>query len=800
VHGFLAEPDPDPRAARLKQKATLTERAGLPPQGDLFVGRETELEAVSGLLSDARLVTLTGPPGIGKTRLAVACAAAYAERTECAAVFVDLAQVRDPKQVLIELAGALGIELGGGTDTVGQLTMAAASEYRLVLLDNFEHLLAAAADVGQVLASCPRLVFLATSRERLHLSAEQEFPVPPLAMPARGDAANLDSLAVNPSVALLVDRARRTNPAFALTAANAALLAGACIRLEGLPLAIELAAARLKVFTPGELVFRLGSRMDVLASSTQDVPVRQRALRNAIEWSYELLNPQERALFRRLSVFVGSWTLADAEGVCSSAAEDILPVVESLLDKSLVRRMPADEQATEFSMLESLREYAAEQLDSHGESEEMRSRHAAYYAALAVQFEASIAHPAERTLMRLIRRYAGDLRAALDYCLAAGHQDQALSLVGALGWYHHTFGDIGHGHELVTNVLSSAAKQRGSSREDGDGSTGALAGALIVAGILASGSAQPDRAHDLLTRALEDSEYRGDVRRAAIASAFLGHVARARGEWNESAAWHRRAATGFERLGIAASVAWSQHDLGLLARDRGDLPGAVALFRASLREFRDLGYPWAAAWSAWGLGTALSAQGAVDEARPLIGEALRIYRELEDPRGVAQCLEALASIAAELAQYQTAARLVGAATTHRGRFAAPAPDVEQEGILALERTLAQSLGPETAERLRQAGRAMPPDEAAELGLAVATGSAPSEPPREKQVPLTRRERQVAALVSSGRTNRQIGRMLGISEKTAEVHLQHVMAKLEARSRAEVAAWAVTHQLSAVPEG
>jgi DNA-binding NarL/FixJ family response regulator len=225
----------------------------------------------------------------------------------------------------------------------------------------------------------------------------------------------------------------------------------------------------------------------------------------------------------------------------------------------------------------------------------------------------------------------------------------------------------------------------------------------------------------------------------------------------------------------------------------------VTLLRASLREFRDLGYPWATAWSAWGLGTALSAQSQVDEARPLFGEALQIYRELDDPRGVAQCLESLAEIANELAQYQTAARLIGAAESHRARVAVPRPDAEQERISAVEQTLARSLGPDAAERLRQAGRALPAAQAAELGLAVALGSAPADPERARAVPLTRRERQVAALVASGRTNRQIGRVLGISEKTAEVHLQHVMAKLEARSRAEVAAWAVTHQLS-VPTG
>jgi predicted ATPase len=215
----------------------------------------------------ARLVTLTGPPGIGKTRLAVACAVAYSELTGRAAVFLDLASVQDPGLVVAELAQAVGIEPRSGLDLIGQLA-AAGSEHQLVVLDNCEHLLAAAADVGRVLAACPRLLMLATSRERLRLSAEQEFLVPPLALPAPAEVADLATLAANASVALLVDRARRTNPGFILTAANAALLASACARLEGLPLAIELAAARLKVLTPAELLLRLGRRMEVLTGST----------------------------------------------------------------------------------------------------------------------------------------------------------------------------------------------------------------------------------------------------------------------------------------------------------------------------------------------------------------------------------------------------------------------------------------------------------------------------------------------------------------------------------------------------
>ncbi|HLN70794.1 MAG TPA: LuxR C-terminal-related transcriptional regulator [Streptosporangiaceae bacterium] len=773
-------------------------RGVLPSPADLFVGRDSELEAVSRMFAhpQTRLVTLTGPPGIGKTRLAVACASAHAERSGCAPVFVDLAPVRDPALVMVELAQAVGVELRGGTDLTGQLAAALGHMEQLMVLDNCEHLLAAAPDVGRVLAACPRLRVLATSRERLRLSAEQEFPVPPLAMPAPADVADLSSLAANPSVALLLDRARRTNPGFDLTPANALLLARACVRLEGLPLAIELAAARLKVLTPGELVFRLSSRMEVLASSTRDVPARQRALRSAIAWSYDLLDPGERALFRRLSVFAGGWTLADAGSVCTVDGGDMLAMVESLLDKSLIRRLPGDEETAEFSMLESLREYAAEQLASHAEAEETRARHAEHYAGLAAQFEASLGLSEEKTWLLRVGRHHADLRAALDYCLGAGRDGWALWLATALGWYHYTHGDLDHGQALVDAVLLQTADSYDLAAMSDDAAAGGQTGVLIAAGVLAFATGEMGRAQDLLRSALERSEGRGNARRAAFACAFLGHVARAGGEWDASADWHRRAEARFREEGSMQGVAWARHDLGLLARDHGDLEGAAELLRASLRDFRQLDYPWAVAWSAWGLGTTLSAQGRLEEACPLLAEALRIYTEVNDPRGVAQCLEALAHVASERAHYENAARLIGAAAALRERLAARQPEAEQARSSAVEQVLSRALGPQDADMLIHAGRTMPAQQAADLALAVALGTAPGDSDRSHQVPLTPRERQVAALVASGRTNRQIGRVLGISEKTAEVHLHHVMSKLDARSRAEVAAWAATHHLSA----
>ena len=435
-------------------------------------------------------------------------------------------------------------------------------------------------------------------------------------------------------MALLLDRARRTNPGFDLTSANARLLASACVQLEGLPLAIELAAARLKVLTPGELVSRLGSRMEVLAGSARDVPARQRALRSAIAWSYDLLDSGERALFRRLSVFAGGWTLADAASVCGLSAGEVLPAVESLLEKSLIRRLPGDEETAEFSMLESLREFAAEQLASHAETEETRAGHARHYAALAAQFEAAIGLQEERAWVLRAGRHHADLRAALDYCLGAGQDAWALSLAAAIGWYHYTRGDLGHGQALVHAVLPLA---------DGQGRARqvtammpqrvALDGVLIVGGILAWATGETARAQDLLLRALERSEGRDDMRRAAIACAFLGHVARARGEWDASADWHQRAEATFRKGGNTQGVAWARHDLGLLARDRGDLDGAAVLLRASLRDFRELDYAWAVAWSAWGLGTTLTAPGSAGGSVPAAGGGAADLHRRQRPQG-----------------------------------------------------------------------------------------------------------------------------------------------------------------------
>ena len=482
--------------------------------------------------------------------------------------------------------------------------------------------------------------------------------------------------------------------------------------------------------------------------------------------------------------------------MCGLSAGEVLPAVESLLEKSLIRRLPGDEETAEFSMLESLREFAAEQLASHAETEETRAGHARHYAALAAQFEAAIGLPEERAWVLRAGRHHADLRAALEYCLGAGRisgrfrwpprsagttTPVATSFMARRWWTRSSPWPPARTSRPVTAMMPQRAAWTACS--SWAGFWPGRQGKQPVPRICCSGHLSAAKGVTICATRRSPALF-SDMLPAPAASGM------------RRPSWHQRAEANFRKGGNTQGVAWARHDLGLLARDRGDLDNAAVLLRASLRDFRELDYAWAVAWSAWGLGTTLTVQGRLEEACSLLAEALRIYIRVNDPRGVAQCQEALAYVASEQAHFESAARLIGAAAALRARVAARPPDAEQARNSAVEQVLVRALGPQDADRLIHAGRTMPAQQAMDLAMAVASGAAPGDPERPQQIPLTPRERQVAALVASGRTNRQIGRVLGISEKTAEVHLHHVMSKLDVRSRAEVAAWAVAQHLSA----
>jgi non-specific serine/threonine protein kinase len=729
------------------------------PAGRL-VGRDAELTLLAELLPDpaVRLTTLTGPPGVGKTRLALAAAAALAEQFADGAVFVDLTTVRDPDLVPAQIAAALG---RGDPEL-------------LLVLDNLEHVLPAAAPLGELLADRPRLTVLSTSRERLHLRAEREVPVPPLALPGPAEVADPERLAVNPAVALLLEQVRGFAPGFSVTAANREALAEICARLDGLPLALELAAPRLRLFDPAELLFRIRHRVGSLASDARDVPDRHRTLHAALKWSHDLLGAQERAMFRQLSVFVGGWTLDAAEHVCT--VDDVVPTTASLVDKSLIRRAAGRGGVARFTMLESLREFAGEQLERAGETAATRARHARYFTALGGRIEARVGTADEWAAIEEVGLDVGNLREAHGHLLASGRAAEALPLASGLGWYCYTRGQLGEGQFVLERTVAAAAGAPKASDE-------ALVSALVMAGAIAWARGDVERAEKWLVEGLRANERVGSVRLRAIGTAFLGHVARVRGRAAEAVARHEEAGRLHEQLANVPGIAWSRYDLGLLARQRREPDRAAALLCEALRAFRDLDYAWAIACTCWALGTVQQARGRLDEAAALIGEALARFEEGDDLRGVAQCLEAAADIACAHGAAASAAPLLGAATTLRARLAAPLP-VEEQGIRgAVELRLRHALGVRAADDAANAGRAMSTTAALALAREVLSGPRPAA-----LGPLTRREQEVALLVRHGRTNRQIGRQLGISEKTAEVHVHNIIRKLGASSRVQIAAW------------
>ena len=762
-----------------------------------LVGRAAELAALVETVSAAgtRLVTVTGPPGVGKTRLALAAAQELGGRFPGETAWVDLAPVRAARLVLAEIARAVGVDRAPGEAPVARIAQAVSGRDVLVVLDNCEHLLAAVPEIGSLLRSCPRLHVIATSRERLQLAAEREFVLATLPMPSDVEVGDLARLRVNPAVALLLERA----PAHVtLTARSARALADVCVRLDGLPLAIELAAARLRVFTPSELAFRLDHRMSVLTGGARDGPHRHRDLRGAISWSHDLLPEAERVVFRRLSVFVGDWTVAAAEAVCDDA--NVIDAVESLLDKSLIRRVAADQGGARFSMLVSLREYAAEELDRHGETAATVARHRRFFADASRRWESTIGTDDETAAWAQIGLVRGDLLAASSNRPdesagrgpdTSGGPDETLWLAAGVGWYWYTRGSLADAAPLIDTVRMAAARE--------DASADARAAALVAAGVVALGLGDLDAAEENLRQAGVVSAERDDQRRLAMVSAFRGHVARERGQPAQAAERYANARSIYQRAENARGTAWAAHDLGILADELNRPAEAESLLREALTAFRALGYAWAVAVSAAALASVLLRSGSAEEAEQLLSEAIALHVEVDDRRGIAQCLELVADVARLRGATATAAQLLGAALAQRDFAAARPTEAEQARVGRLANALARTLGQVAAEDGQRRGRAL------SLPAALALASAATENTANQTTAggdrslggpavLTPRQVQVAALVAAGNTNRQIGRALGISEKTTEIHLRNIMDRLRTPSRAGVAAWASTHGL------
>ncbi len=688
---------------------------GTPTPATALLGRERELEQLVQLvrMRSARLVTLTGPGGVGKTRLAVELAHTMGEEVEGGAVYISLGAIADPALVGPTLAEALGIAVGEGRSPGEALARALAPRTLLLILDNFEQLLPAAMLLSELLAAAPRLQLVVTSRAALRLAGERELPVRPLGLPAKGDG--LDAIVRSPAVALFLDRARAVRPDFALTEETAIAAASVCARLDGLPLAIELAAARSKIMQPAAILERIDHSLGLLTSGASDAPERHRSLRATLDWSYELLDEDDRKLLARLGVFVGGASLEAAEQVCGADGLAVLDALAGLVDKSLLSSDGGD--PPRFALLETVREYALERLVASGEEEPTRSAHAAFYLALAEEAEPQVQGPEQSWWVQRLAREHGNFRSALAFIFERGDGETALRLAVGLRRYWHLKGYLDEGRGWLERALAAAPDAPELLRTK----------ALSVAGAIAGEQGDFDAARALLERSVAVARTLGDPVRTASGLTNLGNIFLYSGDYAGARALYRESAELTRGLSYKGHIAVTTENLGAVAFAEGALDLALELFSEAEQLAREAGVADTRASCLRSLGRTCVLRGELARAAGLFRRALALTRSLGGGPAVTECVEGLASVEAFGGDAARAAVLFGAVDAARAVAGASRPPdqarwIEQSHARALER-----LGRKAFREAYRRGEAVP------LGAAIdlAVGTEAEEERRQR---------------------------------------------------------------------
>lgn len=709
----LADRDRDTLThARAASAAVELARPLLPAPPIPLIGRDDELRSIRSRLAAGhdRLLTLTGPGGVGKTSLALAVAAEASSLFGEDIAFVPLATITDATLIAAEVATAVGVR-STGQESLDAVVFRALRDRRLLLvLDSLEHLPAAALWIADLLAGCPALTILATSRAPMRIREERELPLGPLALPDLQTVRSPAEVQDVPAVRLFIERAPQS--AFTLTQANAATVTAICRRVDGLPLAIELAAARVKVLSPAALLARLDQMLPVLTGGPQDQSHRLRSMEAAIAWSYDLLDPGEQALFRRLSVYAGGFTLDAAESIAGETDATprlpILDLVASLVDKSLLRRLDAGDGEPRFGMLATIREYGLERLAACAEAEAARAAHAAYFLALAEQAEPALIGPEQGAWLARVETEHDNLRLALEWLRDHGASEDALRLSGALSVFWEIRGHLSEGQRWLAAVLARR----------GEASAAVTARALRGAGMIAREQGNYAAAAAFGEEALVLFRELGDTLGIARTAHLLGDTASDVGDYAHAVAMLEEGLALFEDLGDASSVANMLNDLGVVARRQGAFDLAANLFEASLAKTRVAGNELGVARTLSNLGHVAADRHDYPRAIALYRESLELQAEVGDIRGIAWSLERMPALPVAWQWPEQAARLFGAAAAARDAAGLPLPPAGRDWYDRAVVEVEARLGNGTFRAAWAAGRALPLSQAIAEGLAL----------------------------------------------------------------------------------
>ena len=790
------------------ERALSRPRGNLPIQASSFVGRERELAELKVMLAESRLLTLTGPGGCGKTRLALQAATHLAEDFDDGVGFVELASLSRPEVIAESVARAVDVRWGAGLSPAEALLDHLAPREMLLLLDNCEHLIEGCAGLADaLLRTCPGLTVLATSREALRIPGERAWIVPSLSLPDVGSTQGLEEMMRHEAVRLFVERAAAAAPGFSLTDENAPAVARVCERLDGIPLAIELAAARCRVLTPAQVSSRLDDCFLLLTRGSRVALPRQRTLRATMDWSHELLSGEEQALFRRISTFAGGFTLEAAETVCAEGGlegDEILELLSRLVDKSLVFVGRRGDDAR-YRMLETVSQYSSGKLGESGEEGAVRDRHAGFFLWLAEKAEPALAGSEQKEWLDRLDAEMSNLRVAMMWLLETGETEASLRLSSALWEFCHSRGHYEEGRAWLGRAISR------------DGAPPPLrARALTGAGVLALLQCEYTEASELLEKSLALYRELADKRGSAEVTEILGGLAREQGDYEQAVALHEESLALSRELGDERGIASSLDYLGFVAWLRGDYDraselckealsmhraegdtsgilsslinlGSAALYsedygraEAMLEESLTLskvgGYREGVGWALNQLGVVAYRRGDLERSERLLRESLAVHKDLGDMWRVASVLEALAETAGTREHFERSARLFGAADVLRETIGAPVPPCERPEYDRVSDSVRARMGDEAFSRTRAQGRGMT------LEAAVSRALEPDISPVTTSTVLSTREAEVLSLVAEGLTDQEVAQRLYLSPRTVGQHLRSVYRKLGVTSR------------------